>query len=98
MNFIQTKISFQHKSNHFHANEKLQKLLNIDFESTRRIGELKSCANFRMNLYPSDSVLDRRCASDAAGSALDSALPAGHLLPTSQATVELCPCAAEAHE
>jgi hypothetical protein len=51
MNFISTKISYQHKSNNFHGNEKLQKLLNIDFESTRRIQQLKRGANFRMK-YP----------------------------------------------
>jgi hypothetical protein len=46
------------------------------------------------NLYPSDSGLDRRCASDAEGSDAEASLPAGHLLPTIQPTVELCPCAA----
>jgi hypothetical protein len=45
-------------------------------------------------LYHSDSGLDRRCASDAAGSDADASLPAGHLLPTAQPTLELCPCAA----
>jgi hypothetical protein len=47
------------------------------------------------NLYHSDSVLDRRCALDAEGSDAEASLPSGPTLPTSQPTVELCPCAAE---
>jgi hypothetical protein len=47
-------------------------------------------------LSRSDSGLDRRCANDAAGSDAEASLPAGHLLPTAQPTLELCPCAAEA--